>query len=1046
MADQTSNLQNNPPDVKDQQQEQAVKEQTPEAKNYDFLIKTNNDKEWADNHCIYLFDKYINTRDDKEQVDVGSKIWSVMKDLHIFFRIEETDNISQKAIDDLGDKTVRDNTYFREKMYEWVAQFREMSIEMHLAEGINLIKKGIEKYRYEINQYFQKQDDSAGMEVSPTNMEKIIEDVKKIIHIRLLSLDHSLPKDDSSIVDENEEKQFAEMIKKLAEESKILAITGDNLKDMLLLYLQNGKSKYSFAYLPDVENGEGLDPYEELNDREPNEVKADQALKEKYKDIDDQIQKALDKDQEEKVGLLKKIKQLKQLLEHASRAGEVQSIQMMIDDNQKKIDELDELDEQQEEAEGEDYEEDEGEDFDQYESQVPQSKVSDQGETLEEKREKGLKEIFHHYARSQMMIGRKATFEQIQHEISNLNLGEYMKFCKDFKINCDKVKIAEIFKKIAMNSKELFYDEFKDTLWKLFEARDQLEIEKLKKRLREIRKISKSKKMPQKQEKVMNKDLPDKLDKGDLKDADQKDTKEEQASEMKKDPEKSKDEVDESKNEKEKQAPSQPKMISRPKGGDPKNMETLQELQRKDSNDSDIDANDANKKSDKIEDQKIDDDINKKVEVEDDQKDTDVNKDTTTKDVNDTELMTETGELQQEKQRILKRIEELKAPTKDEYQDQILEFLECDNAKAYKKKNKGFSLPFNTRAKYEDTNNYKFKRKQNIEEIKQKVQTLKKQRQQVKEEKDNHKNTQYIKGQNVMRRMHEDLLRDKGIYVPPGTQIGSIAPQMHAGSAITSAGKGSSKYRMPRKFTLESLGKMDYRDFIPPTKSQDEDEFKPSDVLDSDEDMDEEIENMYNFKTRDQNEHNSYHVSPDMRNSVDNTNHHYMSAHTSQILPKNPQRPPVQKGIKNSLSSVPISTMPQKIKSGRVNQSRLPPQKRQTAAIKNQYSHPTKKGSLPRGRRGHSVIHQGTTAGARANKRSKSKAKMQKGYRSSTKAVSDYSPKQKRSQRLKNATNKSMARANEYDSQAKRKQEQKLRNILKMHSKKAIPGVKKNRL
>lgn len=94
-------------------------------------------------------------------------------------------------------------------------------------------------------------------------------------------------------------------------------------------------------------------------------------------------------------------------------------------------------------------------------------------------------------------MANKATFEAIQHEISNLNIGEYMKFCKDFGIECNKVKIAEVFKKISNNSKELFFEDFKSTLWRIFETRDLEDIDKLKKRLKEIRKINKNKSKPE---------------------------------------------------------------------------------------------------------------------------------------------------------------------------------------------------------------------------------------------------------------------------------------------------------------------------------------------------------------------------------------------------------------------------------------------------------------------------------------------------------------------------------------------------------------------
>jgi nucleoid-associated protein YejK len=68
-------------------------------------------------------------------------------------------------------------------------------------------------------------------------------------------------------------------------------------------------------------------------------------------------------------------------------------------------------------------------------------------DSLEEKRAKGIQEIFDFYTRQQLMVGKKATFEQIEHELSNLNMGEFMRFCKDFKIPVSKTKCAEVFKK-----------------------------------------------------------------------------------------------------------------------------------------------------------------------------------------------------------------------------------------------------------------------------------------------------------------------------------------------------------------------------------------------------------------------------------------------------------------------------------------------------------------------------------------------------------------------------------------------------------------------
>lgn len=684
---------------------------------------------------------------------------------------------------------------------------------------------------------------------------------------------------------------------------------------------------------------------------------------------------------------------------------------MLID---KTEDEIKQLEEEEQEAEGE-YDEDEGEGFDQYDTNPAESKLSQPGETLEERREKGLKEIFGHYARSQMLIGRKATFEQIQHEISNLNLGEYMKFWKDFEIPWNKVKIAEIFKKIATNSKELFFEEFKNTLWKLFENRNLEEIDKLKKRLREIRKINKKNNKEPEKPSERNKDLKDA--KVEEHKADDKKEKEPQKKEEKDDNILEQSRVDTKQDEK-KEDPSQPQQISRPKGGDPKNVETLQNLQKERS-----DSEGSQRKKEDIKDgkdtkdqknvSKEKEEINKKVDVksEDGKADKDGKKHTKE---DDKQQEPELSELDLEKLRILNRIEELKAPTQEEFQEEILSFLQCDDPKAYKKKSKGFILPFNTRAKYEDTNNYKFKKKQNIEEIKKKVQKLKLARQKQKVEEEKKKKYDYTKHQNIMKRMHEDLLRDKGIYIAPGMSPYQGNTQMGISMAGSAAGQRMPGYKIPRKFTLESLNHMDYRDFIIPTgNNEDDEEFKPSDVLDSDDD---DYEDFPSALPRP-----------------------HISMNNSQIMPieVHHQRQ-AQNPIKNHVTSVPISSgKPKKEPKHRENKSMLIPQKRQHVRTEHRYSVPNKGNPTPAKKRGHSVIHHGALTNSRVTKKSHLHLSAHKAYKSNKHSVSDYSPGRKRNAKLRMANNKSLKRANEYDLRNKKKQEQKLKNIMKMHNKKS---------
>lgn len=63
--------------------------------------------------------------------------------------------------------------------------------------------------------------------------------------------------------------------------------------------------------------------------------------------------------------------------------------------------------------------------------------------------------------------------------------------------------------------------------------------------------------------------------------------------------------------------------------------------------------------------------------------------------------------------------------------------IECDNETAYRKKNKGFVLPFSTKSR-EDIDevrlgsNYKYKKPKNIEKIKEEVKKLREMRERQK--------------------------------------------------------------------------------------------------------------------------------------------------------------------------------------------------------------------------------------------------------------------------------------------------------------------------
>lgn len=114
--------------------------------------------------------------------------------------------------------------------------------------------------------------------------------------------------------------------------------------------------------------------------------------------------------------------------------------------------------------------------------------------SLERQRNKDLREIFEFYAKQHLMIGKRATFDMIKHQNSIINMGDFILFCKDFKIPLDKRRWAKVYKLNASHSNEMDLSQFDISMPKLFVESNKEELEKLQNRWNEIKKIYKSKK------------------------------------------------------------------------------------------------------------------------------------------------------------------------------------------------------------------------------------------------------------------------------------------------------------------------------------------------------------------------------------------------------------------------------------------------------------------------------------------------------------------------------------------------------------------------
>ena len=100
--------------------------------------------------------------------------------------------------------------------------------------------------------------------------------------------------------------------------------------------------------------------------------------------------------------------------------------------------------------------------------------------------EQCLREAFNFFAKSVIMTGKAATFDHIEKQSNVLYLGELLRFTHNFGFNISKGKVTEIFKRMSYNSRELTYEEFKESLAMLEREARKEEKVALEKKVKEL--------------------------------------------------------------------------------------------------------------------------------------------------------------------------------------------------------------------------------------------------------------------------------------------------------------------------------------------------------------------------------------------------------------------------------------------------------------------------------------------------------------------------------------------------------------------------------
>ncbi|TNV86710.1 hypothetical protein FGO68_gene11624 [Halteria grandinella] len=379
---------------------------------------------------------------------------------------------------------------------------------------------------------------------------------------------------------------------------------------------------------------------------------------------------------------------------------------------------------------------------------------------VNELRKRGLQEIFDFYSRQHIPQNRK--FDELMESMTEIDLGEYMKFCKDFQIPLTKAKIQEIFKKCSNGHRPHKMEQFTNSLTRLGLEINKQKIQEIEQKLKSLGNASQMRSNRRGGAKQGNSAYDDGA-----------------------------------------------RGESQMDGG--YNNYDGQASRNNDANGSQLTVNQR---------QSIinDDDVNQYR--------------------NESQLMTDNNQERQYQdersvdngaepsaEQLLAMKEELENKTEDECREDMLQYLECHDQNKYRKKIKGFHIAFNIREKVlrvgpEELSKYKFQSKLSPEEIRRLANEAKQKRVQDKINREKEEKEKYQKEREALRKMHEQIRRDKGL------MTGKRMENDGKGYQQIGAKSGDEKHL---KITFAVIEKMHYSDF---NSGNDAEDFKPSDIID----------------------------------------------------------------------------------------------------------------------------------------------------------------------------------------------------------------------
>ena len=409
---------------------------------------------------------------------------------------------------------------------------------------------------------------------------------------------------------------------------------------------------------------------------------------------------------------------------------------------------------------------------------------------IENKRIKGLKEIFYFYTRTQMLLGRRPTFDDIINELNTMNMVEFMKFAKDFNIPISVYKLRDSFKKQAHLSREMRIEHFLQFMPIIAQLIKKEKMTEIKRKISE--QIKKINSLKENLETTMRTQTPRKVKNG-----------------------KTDGNISERKVANTHKKESKKKEGKKEEGKKDSSIKLATQIKESESKLNDRRKSEA-KKSErkKTEEKKTEERESKNI------KEPDIEKLETPKHIEVVEeplpikIDPKQNEINIENELLNSLNEEYKKLDKSDnikIEEDFYNYLNCDDSNKYRKKMSAIGLPFGIKDKNfripcdKNEIKHRYKSEKTSDEIKEGVQMLKEKRNQLLKLKEMEKEETYNKNREIMKSLYQKIKQESNNPYAPAVKQPTIQKSM---SSIVSRPKIPSKV----KLTIKDLQKMSFQE------------------------------------------------------------------------------------------------------------------------------------------------------------------------------------------------------------------------------------------